>query len=691
MNKSNIYLINGMSDDEIVNLLKHIVEQHPGCGAMRVIKAKANRPLVDAILRMTSFLDCNELSFVNLQTRIYMLIAGKMSIDDFPHCIKCGKLIKHNVISVHQGFPYEACSTECAAQSEQRKEKIELTNLERHGKRKWSNGEKISESLKNIDIKRRKQITRKFKATRQKHISENPDYWKDREQKSKNTRFERYGDETWNNRKQISKTKQQKKNEDPMYYERQQRKARRCKKRKYNDENFNNRPLAAKTKNERYGDPTFNNREKAKVTCLERYGVDNPAKNETIKEQSKQTCIERYGVDNYVKTDEFKARSKQTCIERYGVDHHSKTEKAREEVSLRVNQHYYRLISADVNEVQPLFSFEEYKNKTPLTEFRWKCKKCGEEFNGQVTFIWARNGGNYARCPNCYPLSAGKSQKQRDVYSFLKENCSIDKFKSEDRTMIYPYEIDIYDSTKRIGIEFDGLYWHSAYNGTPDNQLSYKSTLCMQKDIKLIHMFEDEWDLRPAQCKAKMKQILNIDEIAVKDYSISKISVDDAQRFLDENSHDIFAKASKHNLAMNVNGKTVSMMSFSLFNEKILVNEFCNAINMNISNSFCLFIKHIIDEFAIDHSFNAIQYNIDNRWPEDQICVENGFEFIKSTTPSKWLIDINQGWRRQCRGINENVLMQYGFDEKMNQSAFMHKHNLTYIVDCGNSIYLKKL
>ena len=55
-----------MSDDEIVNLLKHIVEQHPGCGAMRVIKAKANRPLVDAILRMTSFLDCNELSFVNL-------------------------------------------------------------------------------------------------------------------------------------------------------------------------------------------------------------------------------------------------------------------------------------------------------------------------------------------------------------------------------------------------------------------------------------------------------------------------------------------------------------------------------------------------------------------------------------------------------------------------------------------------
>ena len=116
-----------------------------------------------------------------------MLING-LSEKDFPRCIHCKKIIKKNVVSIYQGFPNEACSMTCAAMSEQRHQKIAKTNLERHGKARWSNGAKISEALKNMDPKKRNNITQKSRRTRQKNIENNPSYWKDRDAKTKQTK-----------------------------------------------------------------------------------------------------------------------------------------------------------------------------------------------------------------------------------------------------------------------------------------------------------------------------------------------------------------------------------------------------------------------------------------------------------------------------------------------------------------------
>lgn len=42
MDKSHIYDISGLSDEQVVSLVRQIVSNHPGCGAVRIIKAKAN-------------------------------------------------------------------------------------------------------------------------------------------------------------------------------------------------------------------------------------------------------------------------------------------------------------------------------------------------------------------------------------------------------------------------------------------------------------------------------------------------------------------------------------------------------------------------------------------------------------------------------------------------------------------------
>ena len=84
--------------------------------------------------------------------------------------------------------------------------------------------------------------------------------------------------------------------------------------------------------------------------------------------------------------------------------------------------------------------------------------------------------------------------------------------------------------------------------------------------------------------------------------------------------------------------------------------------------------------------------NIDNRWPFHHEMTKNGFSSIKSTTPSNWLIDIaNIGWMRIEKGIDAKTLKKHGFRNEDKPNDFMIKHGLTYITDCGTTIYSKHL
>ena len=660
---------------------------------MRIIKAHANKTLYDAIIRLTSFIDDDdEASFVNMQTRIYMLIHQLTTVESMPHCSYCKKLIKKNVISVHAGFPYDTCSASCAALNPARKEKIAATNIKNHGTPYWSNGKKISESLKNIDSERRKEITQKFRKTRQQHIDENPNYWDDRLQKTRKTKLEKHGDEKWQNGKQISETKKRKASENPTYYQDALDKGKKTKLEKYGDENFSNPEKTKETKLERYGDPTYTNREKSAQTCMERYGVDNGAKTEQAKNKARTTCLDRYGVDNYSKTESFQQKAQKTSIERYGVPYFIQSEEGKKMLSIRNNTNYYNnVICRPDGEIEPLFSAEEYCQKTPMTQFKWRCKRCGSVFTGPQTITWnnCAEDGQVARCLKCHPVDIGKSEKQREIIRFVNK-VTQGAFVPEDRKHICPYKIDMLNEKLMLGIEFDGIYWHCHFNGNPDNHLAAKTDMCNQKGITLVHVFEDEWDERKKQCKAMLQQIISADSKAqFHNASVVHISEDECRKFLDENSYDIFSKPSRFNYGLINEGKLISCMALSWFNNKALVTNICNSTSICTTQTYHMFIDFIRNKFSRTHSIQSIQMNIDNRWPQDTLMNELKFNEVKKTAPSFWLIDMNEGWKRKCKGVNKKVLNQYGSYTDNNRKQFMYDNNLTYIVDCGCTVYEK--
>lgn len=60
------------------------------------------------------------------------------------------------------------------------------------------------------------------------------------------------------------------------------------------------------------------------------------------------------------------------------------------------------------------------------------------------------------------------------------------------RSVIKPYEIDLYSAEHKIGIEFNGDYWHSEVYKRHDYHQK-KSFLAEKNDVFLYHIFEYEW------------------------------------------------------------------------------------------------------------------------------------------------------------------------------------------------------
>lgn len=115
----------------------------------------------------------------------------------------------------------------------------------------------------------------------------------------------------------------------------------------------------------------------------------------------------------------------------------------------------------------------------------WKCKQCGNEWKAQINNRVLRHSG----CPKCMKHEKTSFPEQaiffylsavyegvENSYSDLKENSSM--------------ELDVYIPKFKIGIEYDGVAWHS--NKKSNKRDHEKYILCQKLGIKLIRVSEFE-------------------------------------------------------------------------------------------------------------------------------------------------------------------------------------------------------
>lgn len=141
------------------------------------------------------------------------------------------------------------------------------------------------------------------------------------------------------------------------------------------------------------------------------------------------------------------------------------------------------------DEVLQIISSAGFSPVTDLTEYRNKYQRLNVKCNTCLV-VSKKNVMMLRSTPICFICHPHESVGQREISEFVA-SLGFDVIDCA-RAVIKPQEIDVFVPAKNFGIEYNGLYYHSERTKIIRFHEN-KTDVCIDKGVKLLHVFEDEW------------------------------------------------------------------------------------------------------------------------------------------------------------------------------------------------------
>lgn len=258
---------------------------------------------------------------------------------------------------------------------------------------------------------------------------------------------------------------------------------------------------------------------------------------------------------------------------------------------------------------------------------------------------------NSEMCPVCFPPLSGTSKAEDEIYKFISQYTLAIR---GDRSKITPKELDIFLPEFNIAIEYNGLYWHSElYKDSKYHK--EKLNLCMNKGIRLIQIFEDEWISKTDIVKARLLSfILQNTKIAARKCVVKTISPELSNKFINTYHIQGTGRATIH-IGLFFNNELLSVMTF--LNGDISkgvkgweLNRFCTKSGNNIIGGASKLFKFFISKYNPD----SILSFADLRWCATSPVYETlGFTRMNDTPPNYWYFKTNEISRHHRYGLRK--------------------------------------
>ena len=472
-----------------------------------------------------------------------------------------------------------------------------------------------------------------------------------------------------------------------------------------------------KTNLERYGVEKYQNTKKYQKTCLEKYGVDNPFKSDEIKEKMKIDSLEKYGVESPNSSEIVKEHKRESCLKNYGVDSYSKTDKFKEIMIKHNSNPEYQINRQKTSSITCFIKYgvnhtsniEDVRNRIKITNqetYRSKIidknilevdfdKKgydlCNDTFFIDYSLFKNRKKIKTIICTNCNPITNHISGLEIQLQNFIKENYN-NEILINSKSIINPYELDIYIPELKLAFEFNGLFWHNENNRGDTYHLN-KTELCEEKGIQLIHIYEDDWLYKQDIVKSMILNKLNVTEnkIFARKTEVKEISDNKLIReFLYKNHIQGFV-GSKVKIGLFYNNELVSLMTFGnrrIAMGKKLTNEneyellrFCNKLNTNVIGGASKLFKYFIKKY----NPNEITTYADRSISQGKLYETLGFKSQGKTEPNYYYII--DGIRHHRFNFRKDILVKEGYDVNKTEHQIMIDRKIFRIFDSGNLKY----
>ena len=434
-----------------------------------------------------------------------------------------------------------------------------------------------------------------------------------------------------------------------------------------------------------------NNIELGKKTCEEKFGENNFSKTEAfkeiMKEYSKSSKFKEVK-EKLKKVWDKKTQEEKEIIKNYQKETHLYNLKKEKETI--ENNFKERILSikeaADIlqRDYATLCSFLKEKNFKIL-------KGSYRSYITEKDFELVKE--NYQN-----RKLKGISSKEIEVFNFLKSFYK-GEISRNVKGLIGKKELDIYIPEKRLAIEFDGLLWHSDlnlkdYKSVPDEETKNifkwkqfeKTKLCEEKGIRLIHIFEDDWDFKNKIVKDILSQVLGFSKqkIYARKCIIKRIENNLYKEFLNEN---------------HLQGYSAADLRLGLFYENELVEcigiktsgnhskepelvRLCSKIGINVLGGFSKLLKHSNQKYIVSY--------IDRATFSGNGYKKVGFTFEKENPPTYFyikpgVIERYPRYKYMRKHIEEKFKkgqLEY-FNPKETEEINMYKNGFGRIWNCG--------
>jgi hypothetical protein len=399
------------------------------------------------------------------------------------------------------------------------------------------------------------------------------------------------------------------------------------------------------------------------------------------KDKREKTFIDRYGVDSAFKTDIFKKKYRETNLLRWGAEHFRQSEKWQNENGLIERQKRKETV------------FNQFLSENPKVigqdenHFMINCEIHGESKIPKNLYS-NRKIHKTEFCCECNPIDSNVSGKEILLYKLIGELYSGEIIQSYK---INRKEIDVYLPELNLGFEFNGLRWHSELFVKNDFHIK-KTKLCRENNIRLIHVFEDDFDFKIDIVRSIIGNILkSSDKVYARKTNIKIIKEKEVVKsFLNKNHLQGFVNTNI-NYGLYYNDELISLMTF-MKTRKVLnkshkdgeyeLVRFCNKIGTSVVGGASKLFKHFIKDY---NPISVLSY-CDISWANGDLYKNLGFDLIGTSKPNYYYV-IN-GKRVNRINYQKHKLVKQGYDASLTEVEIMSQLGYYRIFNCGNEKYL---
>jgi hypothetical protein len=236
-------------------------------------------------------------------------------------------------------------------------------------------------------------------------------------------------------------------------------------------------------------------------------------------------------------------------------------------------------------------------------------------------------------------------------------------------------EIDIFIEEVNIGIEYNGLYWHSEACH-PKNYHFEKKKLCDEMGVQLIQIFENEWLDRKEQVKGRLTSLLgkNSVKIGARKCKIVVIDKVEASDFINKYHIQGAPRNIVVALGMFYKDELMSVMTVGKHHRdssKMVMNRFVVKSGVTITGGLSKMSRFAVLEVGQElitwcdlrwsngEGYAMAGWTLDGQIAPDYFYIKNGRNIIKKQQRRKSVAKTPEGMTEHQHALADKLLRVY--------------------------------